>query len=223
MKWRSSRWPLTTLLFVIATSAGGQTASAHPIPPGGRYPSTQDDAEFMQGMIMHHAQAIVMAHEAVSHGASNPVQIFCARIALSQSGEIGLMQRWLAARKYDVPDSTGKMPGSMAGMAGMSGMSGMSNDAAMLMPGMLTAEQMKLLDDARGASWDRLFLVFMIQHHTGALTMVDKLFASPAGGQDEEIFKFATAVHADQTAEIDRMKSMLAAARPRLRPGVRNR
>jgi uncharacterized protein (DUF305 family) len=122
------------------------------------------------------------------------------------------MQAWLRARKFAVPDSTGHMP--MGDMKGMSGMAGMSHDTTMaMMPGMLTPAQMKLLGDARGASFDRLFLTFMIQHHTGALTMVDKLFKSPGAGQDDDIFKFATAVHADQTAEIDRMKTMLETAR----------
>ena len=207
MKRHSGGRRLATILLLIAASAGLHAAGAQVKAPGARYASTKDDAEFMQGMIMHHAQAIVMANEAKSHGASKSVQIFCARIALSQRGEIGLMQAWLRARKFTVPDTTGKMP--------MGDMPGMSHGAmAMpLMPGMLTPEQMKLLSDARGASWDRLFLTFMIQHHTGALTMVDKLFKSPAGGQDEDIFKFATNVHADQTSEIERMKQMLADAR----------
>ena len=81
----------------------------------------------------------------------------------------------------------------------------------MLMPGMLTEEQMKMLDAARGPEWDRLFLTFMIQHHQGALTMVDTLFNSYGAAQDETVFKFATDVHADQSTEIARMQSMLEA------------
>ena len=207
MKLFSRGWASAAFLLALA-SAGFQVAQAQVVqPPGARYPATKDDAEFMQGMIGHHAQAIIMAGWAPSHGASQSVQIMCARIVLSQSTEIKLMQDWLKVRGFPVPDSTGKMPMDHANMAGMNH-AAMAHDS--LMPGMLDEYQMKLLDEARGASFDRLLLTFMIQHHEGALVMVDKLFKSAAGGQDDDIFKFATAVHADQTAEIDRMKSMLA-------------
>ena len=205
MKRFSCRLASAAFLFLTVALAGFRVAEAQVKPPAIRYPATRDDAEFMQGMIGHHAQAIIMARWAPTHGASQSVQVMCARIALSQSTEIKLMQDWLKERGFPVPDSTGKMPMDHANMAGMT-------HAAMdsLMPGMLDDYQMKLLDEARGASFDRLFLTFMIQHHEGAITMVDKLFKSAAGGQDDDIFKFATAVHADQTAEIARMKSMLA-------------
>jgi uncharacterized protein (DUF305 family) len=199
------RWASAAFLFVIFALAGAHNAAAQVTPPAIRYPATKDDADFMQGMIGHHAQAIVMAGLAPTNGASQAVQVLSARIALSQSTEIKLMQEWLKVRGFGVPDSTGKLSMDHANMAGM-------NHAATdsLHPGMLDDYQMKLLKDARGASFDRLFLTFMIQHHEGALVMVDKLFKSDGGGQDDDIFKFATAVHADQTAEIDRMKSMLA-------------
>jgi uncharacterized protein (DUF305 family) len=201
----SRRRASVAFLLLTVASAGFQVVEAQVPPPAIRYPATKDDAEFMQGMIGHHAQAIIMAGWAPSHGASQSVQIMCARIVLSQSTEIKLMQDWLKVRGFPVPDSTGKMPMDHSNMAGM-------NHAAMdsLMPGMLDEYQMELLDKARGASFDRLLLTFMIQHHEGAITMVDKLFKSAAGGQDDDIFKFATAVHADQTSEIDRMKLMLA-------------
>jgi uncharacterized protein (DUF305 family) len=80
-----------------------------------------------------------------------------------------------------------------------------------LMPGMLTREQLMELDKARGTDFDRLFLQYMIQHHEGALTMVDALFAAHGAGQDEDVFKFAVDVHADQTTEINRMDLMLKA------------
>ena len=209
MKRFSRRWASAAFLFVAVASGGFGTLEAQVAPPAIRYPATKDDAEFMQGMIGHHAQAIVMSRLAPKNGASQSVQILSARIALSQSTEIKLMQDWLKVRNFPVPDSTGKMPPN-ASMAGMDHAA--MGHAAMdsLMPGMLDEYQMKLLEEARGASFDRLFLTFMIQHHEGALVMVDKLFKSAAGGQDDDIFKFATAVHADQTAEIDRMKSMLA-------------
>ena len=201
-----SRWPLV-LLMALTTSALESSGAQVVYGPGAKYPSTKADADFMQGMIGHHAQAIVMAKEAKSHGASPAVQVFCERIDVAQTNEIRLMQNWLRERHFTVPDSTGAMAMEMPDMPGM------THTMVMFMPGMLTPEQMQLLDEARGPSWDRLFLTFMIQHHQGALTMVDTLFNSPGAGQDETIFKFATAVHADQTAEIDRMKSMLAGGR----------
>jgi uncharacterized protein (DUF305 family) len=211
VKRYSGKWPLRVLLILAVMSVGYRSAGAQVYAPGARYPSTKADAEFMQGMLMHHAQAIIMARWAPSHGASKDVAVLCARIARSQSAEIGLMQGWLRDRKFAVPDSTGKMPAT--GMAAMLGM-GKQDTSTMMMPGMLTPYQMKLLDSARGPEFDRLFLTFMIQHHTGALVMVDKLFKTPGAAQDDDIFKFATAVHADQTVEIDRMKSMLAGTSP---------
>lgn len=166
-----------------------------------RRPYTQADIDFMTGMIAHHAQAVAMANEAESHGASKSVATYCARVARAQSAEIGLMQAWLKARNQPVPDANPK------GMTMMMGGKSMT----MLMPGMLTEEQMKLLDNARGPTWDRLFLTFMIQHHQGAIDMVDKLFHTDGAAQDEFTFKFANDVQADQTTEIDRMKQMLSA------------
>ena len=164
-----------------------------------RRPYTAADIAFMTGMIYHHAQAVKMANWAPSHGASPAVQVFCGRIAMGQTAEIGLMQAWLRARNQPVPEpDPDGMKMSMGG-----------STQTMLMPGMLTPAQMHELDAARGTAFDRLFLTFMIQHHKGALTMVDTLFNSPGAGQDELVFKFATNVHADQTTEIERMESML--------------
>ncbi len=159
------------------------------------------DVQFMQGMIAHHAQAVVMAAWASTHGASPKVLQLCKKITISQRDEIALMQNWLRDRDQTVPDSAA--PGH-AGMA----MTGMGGHAG-LMPGMLTADQLKALDEARGTAFDRLFLTGMIQHHRGALTMVVDLFAAPGGGQGSEIFRFATDVDADQRAEIGRMEQML--------------
>ena len=166
-----------------------------------RRPYTTADIEFMSGMIGHHAQAVKMAGWAQSHGASRSLQIFCGRIATGQTAEIGLMQQWLKERNQPVPEADARgMKMSMAGM-----------DHYVMMPGMLTDEQMKQLDAARGVDFDRLFLTFMMQHHRGALTMVDKLFNTPGAAQDEIVFKFANDVQADQTTEIDRMQQMLDA------------
>lgn len=167
-----------------------------------RHPYVQADVDFMSHMIGHHAQAIEMAHMAPSHGASQSVQTLAARIINAQQDEIRTMQTWLRDRNKPVPEARG---GPMKMM-----MDGMEHE--MLMPGMLTAEQMKELDAARGAQFDQLFLRFMIQHHRGAVEMVKQLFGTYGAGQDETVFKFASDVNVDQTTEIERMQKMLAAS-----------
>ena len=159
---------------------------------------TASDVEFMSGMIAHHAQAVAMARWAPSHGASPSVRTLCERIINAQTDEIALMQRWLGDRHQAVAAAD---PRGMH-MAGM--------DQPMLMPGMLTPAQMAQLDSARGPDFDRLFLRFMIQHHSGAVTMVNDLFARGAG-EEETVYKFASDVYADQTTEIARMQQMLGA------------
>ena len=165
----------------------------------GRMPFTAADVSFMQGMIHHHAQAIRMASWAKTHGARPDVQILAERIDVSQRDEINFMQRWLRERHQDVPD-----PSMMQHMG--HNMPGMTMP---LMPGMLTPLQMQQLDSARGPDFDRLFLKGMIQHHQGAITMVDQLFASPGAGQELYVFRFASDVNADQNTEIERMRLML--------------
>lgn len=166
-----------------------------------RRPYTGADIEFMSGMIGHHSQAVKMAGWALSHGASKSLQIFCGRIAMGQTAEIGLMQSWLKDRNQPIPEADAR------GMKMMMG----GSEHYMLMPGMLTEAQMAQLDSARGVDFDRLFLVDMIQHHRGAITMVDSLFNTPGAGQDEIVFKFANDVQADQSTEINRMQQMLDA------------
>ena len=166
-----------------------------------RYPYTAADIRFMTGMISHHAQAIVMAKWAPSHGARPAVRTLAERIINAQTDEIALMQQWLRDRLQPVPEA------SPLGMKMM--MSGVEHE--MLMPGMLSAEQLKQLDQAQGAEFDRLFLIFMIQHHQGAVSMVKDLFDSYGAGQDNLVFKFASDVNIDQTTEIARMERMLAA------------
>jgi uncharacterized protein (DUF305 family) len=169
-----------------------------------RLPSTEADAQFMTGMINHHAQAIVMAGWAPSHEASPSIQTLCARIINAQRDEIATMQTWLRDRGRPVPEP---VPGPMKMK-----MNGMEHE--MLMPGMLTEEQMHQLDQARGEEFDRLFLTFMIQHHKGAVSMVKDLFGSYGSAQDETVFKFANDVSVDQSTEIARMEKMLAALPP---------
>ncbi|MDQ6827708.1 MAG: DUF305 domain-containing protein [Gemmatimonadota bacterium] len=157
----------------------------------------------MQGMIHHHAQAIVMAKWAPAHATRAEVKILAERIVVAQRDEIEFMQRWLRERREAVPDIAAEQEHAGMDMPEM-------HMTGTLMPGMLTPQQMIALGKANGAEFDRLFLTGMIQHHQGALTMVDKLFGSGGAGQEERIFKFASDVAADQAAEIDRMQTLLA-------------
>jgi uncharacterized protein (DUF305 family) len=172
-----------------------------------RRPYTAADIEFMSGMIGHHSQAVKMAGWCASHGANKSLQIFCGRIALGQTAEIGLMSNWLKDRNQPVPEPDPR--GMKMVMDG--------KEMFMMMPGMLTEEQMKQLDAARGVDFDRLFLTDMIQHHRGAISMVDKLEGTDGADQDEIVFKFSNDVQADQTTEIDRMQQMLDALPPTTR------
>ena len=203
-----SRVAMAAFLLVTAFAAGCATAPAsglHTTPPGlGRLPYADADVDFMSGMIPHHAQAVIMAGWAPSHGARKDVAILCERIVVGQRDEIAMMQTWLGDRGQPVPDATStrhKMK-----------MNGIEHD--MLMPGMMTDEEMAALDRARGPEFDRLFLRGMIKHHQGAIDMVDVLFKSYGAAQDETVFKFASDVHADQSIEIDRMHEMLENPQP---------
>ena len=183
-----------------AVDQGEAAAMARARTDSIRHPYTQADIDFMSHMIGHHAQAIVMSKWAPTHGASAQVQTLAARIINAQQDEIRTMQTWLRDRGQPVP------PASPKGMVMMMG--GMEH--TMLMPGMLTDEQMKELDAAHGVDFDRLFLTFMIQHHRGAISMVKELFGSYGAGQDELVFKLASDINVDQTTEVTRMQKMLA-------------
>ena len=173
---------------------------------------TQADVHFMQGMIMHHAQAVVMSDWAATHGARPNLQILCKRIALSQRDEITVMQQWLRKRHLATPDPLHMLSDKDGPVhdASEMGMPGMDMSAhPMLMKGMLTPEQMRQLDAARDSTFDHLYLTGMIRHHEGALDMVATLFATPGSGQQSEIFAFATDIDAGQRAEIARMEAIL--------------
>jgi uncharacterized protein (DUF305 family) len=158
----------------------------------------------MQGMIPHHAQAVIMAGWAASHGARADVQRLCLRIIAAQSDEIGMMRRWLRERKQTVPDSTSTKH--------MMKMGDMMHE--MLMPGMLSDEEMAQLDKARGSAFDRLFLNGMIRHHRGAIEMVETLLRNGNAGHDDTVFRFANDVVSDQSAEITVMLRMLETVPP---------
>lgn len=164
-----------------------------------RAPYSQADIDFMSGMIPHHAQAVLIAGWAGSHGARPEVLVLCQRMGVGQRDEIEFMRTWLRDRGEPVPDANATHHRMK--------MNGVEHD--MLMPGMLTAAELAQLDKARNAEWDRLFLTFMIRHHEGALKMVDDLFESYGALQDEDIYKFASDMYADQTIEIERMHKML--------------
>jgi uncharacterized protein (DUF305 family) len=174
-------------------SPAAMAKANHGIPP-----FSKADVDFMTGMIGHHAQAVVMAGWAPTHGARLDVRLLCERIAVAQTDEIASMQRWLRERNQPVPDAH-EIHGQM--MPGM--------DMHMLMPGMLTDAELAQLDHARGPEFDRLFLTFMIKHHQGAISMVETLLGSNDAAEDDVVYRFASDVYADQTTEIARMQKML--------------
>ena len=197
----------TVAALAVIAAAGCATATQRSAAPAPAAPATADrgrssytaaDVHFMTGMIHHHAQAVLIAGWAPTHDASQSLRAMCERIVVGQRDEIALMGRWLRERQQPVPEADT----SHHTMPGM--------DHSMMMPGMLTDEQLAQLDRARGPEFDRLFLQFMIQHHQGAVTMVNQLFGS-GSGEEETVFRIASDVYADQTTEIDRMQKMLAA------------
>jgi uncharacterized protein (DUF305 family) len=152
------------------------------------------DVAFMTRMIGHHTQAIRMSQLAPTHGANASIQTMAARIINAQTDEINLMRAWLSARGQPLPDE---------------GDATHQHHEMDAMPGMLTPEQYLQLEAARGEEFDRLFLTFMIQHHRGAVQMVEELFSTDGAAQDEEVFKFASDTLADQGSEVARMNRML--------------
>ena len=184
---------LALFLALTACSSAARPAAAQ--AEAGRHPHTAADVAFMSGMIVHHAQAVVIAGWAPSHEASPSLRRLCERILVGQQDEIAILTRWLTDRGEPAPDPA-------------------HDDHAMHMPGMLTDEQLAQLDGARGPAFDRLFLTLMIAHHRGALVMVDRLFGTQGAGQDQTVFRIASDVHADQSTEIHRMQQMLASLPP---------
>ena len=203
---------LLTLTACSSAAGGGVQTSPEPdaradagqgaTKPKGNYPYTEADVRFMSHMINHHAQALVMAGWAASNGANPTIRNLADRIINGQQDEIATMQRWLRDRGQPVPEP-------MAGTSGVGHSTEHGGHAAM--PGMLTDAQMKELKQARGPEFDRLFLTYMIQHHQGAVTMVNKLFGTEGAAQEETTFKLANDVSVDQSTEIARMQRMLDA------------
>lgn len=225
---------LAALLCLPAASLDAQARTVRPGAPGeaARALSAEDLAEmdhpghteadvlFMQGMLVHHAQALVMTALVSERSSSQDIRLLAQRIELSQGDEMRLMERWLSERGAAVPATGATMdhgamghhpapaPDPHAGHGAME-----PSAEAPPMHGMLSEAQLEALRAARGRDFDRLFLQGMIQHHTGAIDMVQELFASPGSGQEEEIFTFASHVEADQNIEIRRMQGMLGSMR----------
>ena len=185
----------------VVVQPGAPGAPSRTLPSSSRAilpPQSPADAEFMQGMILHHAQAVEMAAMIPSHTQNKDLRSLGSRISSSQSDEIKFMKRWLAARGESVPKVRSKTPDM-----------DMSHEGMARMPGMLTPQQMEALQKAQGVEFDRLFLIGMIQHHNGALTMVKDLFDTAGAGQDAELFNFASDADNTQRAEIRIMETML--------------
>lgn len=216
--WRSGLMAVSTLLglsslpvcaqqaatpVVVQPGAPGQPTRTLPSSTRATLPPLSPaDVQFMQGMIMHHAQAVEMTALMESHTENKKLRTLGARISKSQSDEIAFMKRWLQTRGEPTSLAMPEMPG-------MDMSSHQMPSHQMLMPGMLTAKQMEALRNAKGAEFDQLFLKGMIQHHNGALIMVEDLFDTAGAGQDAQLFNFATDVDSGQRAEIRIMQSML--------------
>lgn len=186
---------------IVQPGAPGQETKTLPSNTRAKLPArSPKDIEFMQGMIMHHAQAVEMTAWIEARTENKALRLLGSRISQSQSDEMNFMRRWLLARN----EST-EMKMSME----MPGMDMSEHQHHMLMPGMLTPKQMEALKNSKGAEFDRLFLEGMIQHHQGALDMVKELFETTGAGQDAELFNFATDVDSGQRAEIRIMETML--------------
>jgi uncharacterized protein (DUF305 family) len=176
---------------VCAQHPAGMGAHPHAhvtIPEGASYAVA--DVEFMQGMIAHHAQAIHMSRMAEARRADPRLLRLAEKIGQSQVAEIRIMQDWLVRNGQAAPDT--------------------SSWRTMQMAGMLTTAQLDSLEAATGPAFDHAYLTMMIQHHEGALDMVEALFDVPGAGQDVDVNVFANDVVAVQTAEIGAMRRMLS-------------
>lgn len=188
---------------IVKPGAPGQPTTTVATPPARSVAkSTAADTTFMQGMIHHHAQAIEMVELLKKNTTRKDMKMLGLKIEVSQNDEMKMMRNWLKDRGEEVPMDHGH--GQMMLMGG-----GTAAGMMAPMPGMLTEKQMAALAAAKGPAFDQLFLKGMIQHHIGALTMVEELFATPGAGQESIIFDFATHVDSDQRMDISRMRVML--------------
>lgn len=164
---------------------------------------TEADVNFMRGMIAHHAQALIMSRLAPENGANQEVQILAARIINAQQDEIETMQMWLRDRNQPVPKI------EIEGLNLMVEIDGEPYTKYKMMHGVLSQKQLENLAAARGAAFDQIFLKYMIEHHSGAVHMVDNLFSADGAAQDNEAYRLASNIQVDQKTEIERMNMML--------------
>lgn len=214
------------LILIVTASALAQTAGHGPdgvliVQPGApgkssrvlspetlatpRSAPVEADVAFMQGMIMHHAQAVEMTGLLRVRGHDKELLAFGERISISQADEIRSMKQWLTDRGQAISAGSMNTGHDMSAMKSMS----MNTGSMPLMPGMLTPEQMQMLTRSNGKAFDHLFLTGMIQHHKGALVMVEDLFDTPGAGQESTLFDFANDIDNTQRAEIEIMQRML--------------
>lgn len=164
---------------------------------------TEADVKFMTGMIAHHAQALIMSRMAPENGASPRIQTLCSRIINAQKDEIQTMQQWLRDRDQPVPQI------EFDGLRLDITLDGEQYTSFRKMRGVLSQKKMKEIANARGSEFDRLFLTHMIEHHKGAVYMVENLFNTDGAAQDRWAFKIASDIQVDQRTEIARMQRML--------------
>lgn len=164
---------------------------------------SQGDVKFMTGMICHHAQALVMSRLAPENGASPQIQTLTSRIINAQKDEIKTMQSWLTRRNEPVP----KIKYDSLEM--QITINSEPYTEYKKMPGVLSQQKIHELAEAKGNEFDRLFLKYMIQHHEGAVIMVDNLFSKDEAAKGDATYRLASGIQADQRTEIDRMKQML--------------
>jgi len=174
---------------------------------GGRYSAA--DTRFMQHMIVHHGQAVDMGALIADRTDNRDIALIGDRIARSQSSEIEMMQAWLVRRGQSVHMQHAGAEHAMGGHSGHVMAPGAPSDIP-LMAGMLSPAQMVELADASGGVFDRLYLTGMIHHHQGAIDMVEDLLAQPGNGEDPQLSEFLSSIIADQSAEIGRMRGLLA-------------
>lgn len=178
------------------------------------------DVAFMQHMIVHHAQAVEMVELLREQGSNATVKLLGERIAQSQEAEMAIMREWLTVRGQSVEmagmdHAAHPAPAAAGGhdhhaMTQPAPTASASADDTPVMSGMLSPRQMRTLAAARGGAFDTLFLEGMIQHHQGALDMVDGLMATPDAAEDPTLSDFTSSVVADQSAEILRMQNLLS-------------
>jgi len=154
---------------------------------------TVADVDFMQDMIIHHHQALVMSRLAAQSTNNQAILDLAGRIDVSQKDEISFMQGWLKKREEQVSDPTSEH----------------LEHTHHTMIGMATPEQMTQLAESKSTDFDRLFLTLMIDHHDGAIKMVEELREQPGSTYDPILNEFVSDITNDQAVEIERMNALL--------------